>query len=155
MSDKIESDKTDKRDPFLNHNFTVSLLSDDKKLGGFLEVTGIEMEIEMYEHKEGGNDFVHYLPNGVKQSNLVLKKGLTNSEFLWEWYRDSVMALMYHIPFKSIRKDIKVTILDRERSYVFKDAYPIKWTGPQLKSTDNSIAIESIEFVHKGFIDVF
>jgi phage tail-like protein len=31
------------------------------------------------------------------------------------------------------------------------DAYPIKWTGPNMNASSNQIATETLEMVHKGF----
>ncbi len=49
-----------------------------------------------------------------------------------------------------IRKKITVTLLDMMKqavmSWDLQGAYPVKWTGPQLKSSDNSIAIQTLEF---------
>ena len=32
----------------------------------------------------------------------------------------------------------------------FKNAYPVKWTGPEFRADSNSIAFESVELVHEG-----
>jgi phage tail-like protein len=32
----------------------------------------------------------------------------------------------------------------------FSDAFPSKWTGPDLNATQNNVAIESMEIVHTG-----
>ena len=37
-----------------------------------------------------------------------------------------------------------------KRRWTFWGAYPIKWTGPELKASSNAIAFESIEMVHQG-----
>ena len=33
----------------------------------------------------------------------------------------------------------------------FRDAYPVKWSGPTLKADDKVVAIEEIEFVYHSF----
>jgi phage tail-like protein len=32
----------------------------------------------------------------------------------------------------------------------FVDAYPVKWTGSELRAKDNTIAFETIELAHHG-----
>jgi phage tail-like protein len=44
--------------------------------------------------------------------------------------------------------------LEEMRSWHFARAFPVKWTGPTLQTTSNSIAIEAIEFCHDGFVGV-
>jgi phage tail-like protein len=36
------------------------------------------------------------------------------------------------------------------RSWVFNEAFPIKWTGPNLNAGSNQIATETLEIVHAG-----
>jgi phage tail-like protein len=33
----------------------------------------------------------------------------------------------------------------------FRDAYPTKWVGPTLKSSDSAVLIEELTLVHHGF----
>jgi hypothetical protein len=32
----------------------------------------------------------------------------------------------------------------------FRDAYPVKWSGPELKADSGTVAVESVELVHRG-----
>jgi hypothetical protein len=32
----------------------------------------------------------------------------------------------------------------------FKEAYPVRWTGPELRAGSNDVAFESIELAHRG-----
>ena len=36
------------------------------------------------------------------------------------------------------------------RSWSFIDAFPIKWTGPNLNAGSNQVATETLEIVHAG-----
>ena len=36
------------------------------------------------------------------------------------------------------------------RAWAFMDAYPIKWTGPNMNASSNQIATEALEIVHAG-----
>jgi len=31
-----------------------------------------------------------------------------------------------------------------------KDALPVKWTGPRLTATSDEVAVETLEFIHRG-----
>ena len=55
----------------------------------FTEVSGLQLEMEVMEYQEGGNnDFVHRLPGRTKSSNLTLKRGMTNSNEFFQWYAE-------------------------------------------------------------------
>ena len=122
-------------------------------VAGFSEVSGLQQEIDTEDYIEGGNDFVHKLPKGIKHSNLTLKRGMTDSDILWMWYQKTADAILYKKPVPLM--NIYIVILNEtgEESwrFFFKDTYPIKWTGPELRGTGNSVAIEALEIVHKGF----
>jgi phage tail-like protein len=69
---------------------------------------------------------------------------------LLNWYMDVLKGNI-----KAARRYVMVVMYDVNRtpivSWGFRDAYPIKWSGPSLKADNNTIAIEEIEFVHQGF----
>lgn len=133
-------------DPYLNYRFLVEI--EGLVVGGFSEVSGIQAEIETEDYREGGvNDYVHKLPKVTKYQPLVLKRGMTDSEVLWQWHRDVVRA-------KIESKMVYVILLDSEKKekwrWVFEDAYPVKWVGPDLKANDSAVTIETLELVHHG-----
>jgi len=137
-------------------DFRFLLIIDDIAVAGFSEVSGLEKTIDTEDYKEGGNDFVHKLPAGITYSNLTLKRGLSDSNQLWKWHLDVTNALSNGIALKNLRKNITLVILDEERKatqwlFTFKDAYPAKWTGPGFNAMGNSVVIEILEIVHRGF----
>lgn len=58
----------------------------------FLEVSGLKIEMQVEELKEGGqNDFVHSIPKMVKHGNLVLKRALEPLDNSLEtWIKDTL-----------------------------------------------------------------
>ncbi len=52
------------------------------------------------------------------------------------------------------RKTVFVILLDREGNekwrWFFERAYPVQWTGPELRVDSNTVAVESIELAHNG-----
>jgi len=127
--------------------FELKLTPKQAPIGYFTEVSGLTAEIETMTYTEGGrNDSVHKLPTRMKHPNLVLKRGVTTVKDLEEWLEDSFMG--------PSRKEITLTMyneqLDKIRVWSFQNAYPVKWTGPQFNSSQNTVATESIEIVHDG-----
>ena len=91
---------------------------------------GLELYFDVFEYHEGGNnDFVHRLPGGLHYPNLVLSRGLTKEDVLLKWFCAT------HT--KAERKEITLTLqtAEAERTWTFADAFPVKWTGPQVDSS--------------------
>lgn len=137
-------------DPYLNFRFRIEI--DGITEGGFSEASGLQVTTQVEDFREGGlNTFIHKLPKETTFDNLVLKKGLADSQALWNWHRE-VMAGKFK------RRTIHIIMLkdradDIAHQWGFKEAYPVKWTGPEFKSDANTVAFESLEIAHHGYID--
>ena len=136
----------ERHDPYLNFRFQVEI--DGMIEATFSEASGLDIEIETEDYQEGGvNDYIHKLPKRCKYQNLVLKRGFTDSDVLWEWHQDAVKG-------KISRKSGRIILLGSEGEevwrWLFEDAYPVKWGGPDFKADGNGVAIETLELVHKG-----
>jgi phage tail-like protein len=141
----------ERNDPFLSYNFAVEIHG--LVAGGFSEVQGLQLEIELHEYREGGvNGYVHKRAGPARYpSNLVLKRGLTDVRELWTWHWDVAQG-------KVERKDIAVLLLDgagEERvRWTFQQAYPVKWVGPDLRGGASEVAVEAVEFTHCGLLQI-
>src|SRR5215467_3253039 len=107
-------------DPFLSFNFELQI--EGFVIGSFSEVSGLGAEIDIEEYKEGGvNDFVHKLPKNTKYGNLVLRRGMTDSTVLYDWYKNVVNG-------KIERKQVTITLVDTQKAplknWSFKNAFP-------------------------------
>ena len=126
--------------------FRFLLSANGDSLGVFTEFTLPVIEWELEEVKEGGqNDYIHQLPGRRKTARLTLKNGVGKSELMqWFW-----QMLEGEIERKTLMVQLLAT--QDKNSVVMtlniQDAYPMKWSGPTLKADDNSIAIQTVEFV--------
>jgi phage tail-like protein len=116
--------------------------------GGFKEASGLHAEVETFEYHEGGqNTFTHKLPGRTRFHNVTLKGGMTDSLVLWNWFEDVSQGTVE-------RRDVGIVLCDQDlnpqRRWVLRDAYPVKWVGPSLKSSENTAAIEALELAHHG-----
>jgi len=136
-----------RKDPYGAFNFLVEI--EGLVVGGFSEVSGLQVETAVEEYQEGGlNEYAHKLPGPTRYpTNLVLKRGLTDAETLWSWHQEVISG---HFQ----RKNGTIYLLDNQGQQVlwwhFREAYPVKWEGPQLKADSNGVAVESVELVHRG-----
>lgn len=152
-------------DPVLNHNFLISLIDSSSDLGslvstavfdvyagGFMECSGIEMSMQPEEYKEGGNNgFVRKFPSRVTWTNITLKKGIAASTSLWDWHYGFVEG-------KGKRRDGVIILLSDlhvpNNIWSFRRGLPVKYTGPAMNATQNTVAIEAIEIAHEGIYQV-
>lgn len=134
-------------DPYPSFNYIVRITG--IAVMGFSEVTGLQAELETQDYREGGeNAFVHRLAGPVRYpSNLVLRHGMTHSTALWDWVSQSLSGFV-------VRRSLSVVLRDAAgadvRKWLFQGAYPVRWTGPELRAATGAIAIEALEFAHRG-----
>lgn len=131
--------------------FRFSVKVDDMALAAFTEFSLPSLDVETEDIKEGGqNTYIHRLPVRVKTGNITLRNGITHGGILLDWYLEVLNGKV-----KDATRQVTVTMYDVALlpllTWTFRNAYPIKWSGPTLKTSENAIAIEAIEFVHHGF----
>lgn len=127
----------------------------DVPVGRFTECSGLEVQIEVETYEEGGvNGFSHQLPGRMTWPNLVLKRGITTDNGLFEWFNESV-GTTFNAESKTERKTVDVTMVsasgERLRTWTLYDAMPVKWTGPSFAKSNDDVATEELELAHHGF----
>jgi len=120
------------------------------EIAGFKECSGLSIETEVFEYKEGGlNNYTYKLPVRSSYKNITLKRGLDEGQDLHRWY---VQAMNGQIK----RQNISIIVYDstgREvRKWNLQRAWPCKWTGPDLKTDQGAIAVETVEIAHEGLL---
>jgi phage tail-like protein len=115
-----------------------------KPQAAFTECTLPVIDWEIEEVKEGGlNTFIHQLPGRRKANKITLKNGVGKSDLV-EWFIQTMSE-------KYVRKPVTITLLDVSHkpimTWSLEGALPIKWTGPQLKSDSNAVAIQTLDLV--------
>lgn len=116
----------------------------------FAEISGLEVSLEVQTWEEGGtNDHVHRLPGRATISDITLKNGVTTGNDLWKWISDVLQGTFN-------RKNVSIVLVDSKGQTVqrweFIKALPVKWSGPQLRSDQNAVAIQSLVLAHQGLI---
>jgi phage tail-like protein len=140
-----------RNDPYLAFNFLVEI--NGLSVGGFSEVTGLQVEMEVQDYREGGqNTFVHKLAGPVRYpSNLMLKRGMADIDLLWGWYQAVLLGFVARQNISVILRDSEG---DEQRRWFFVKAYPVRWNGPALRADTANVAVETLELAHQGFFAV-
>ena len=149
----LGSTKTAQRvDPFPTFKFHVEV--GDIIEAAFTECSGLEMSTDVFEYIEGGlNEYVHKLPVRTKVKNVTLKRGITISNELYDWYREMEDSLRQGkgISFRQVTITLRTTVNQEElMRWTLDKAFPVKWVGPALKTDETAVAIETLEFAHHG-----
>lgn len=125
---------------------------DGAEMAVFSEVSGLQVETEVFDYAEGGNlDYIHRLPGQTKAGNVTLKRGVVKGNELYKWYQHIMLGVMD-------LRNVTITLTDTAHnpmvSWKLEAAFPCKWSGPQLTIGSEMVAVETLEIAHKGWIDV-
>ncbi|MDD2313558.1 MAG: phage tail protein [Proteiniphilum sp.] len=117
---------------------------------GFTEVSGLDVESEVVEYRDGASREYSKLkmPGMQKYGNITLKRGTFKSDNeYFNWWNTVQLNTIE-------RRDITISLLNEEHEPVVtwkvKNAWPTKVQSTDLKADGNEVAIESMELVHEG-----
>jgi len=134
--------------PMPSFNFQVSWGSTPSL--PFQEISGLDAETQVIEYRASNSkEFSTVkMPGIAKYSNVTLKKGIfVNDNTFWTWYGQISMNTYPRVA-------IVIQLLDENQAptmtWTLKNAFPVKVSGPTLKSDGNEVAIETIEVAHEG-----
>ena len=137
-------------------------MADDAKLTAYLftvEIDGIEtarfqkcegLEAETQVEEGGLNTTTHKFYGRTRYPNLILEKGITDNEDLFNWYKETLLE-----DKKVERKNGSIILKDVNNNELkrwnFFRAFPCRWIGPRLETNVSSdYAVERIEITHEG-----
>jgi phage tail-like protein len=134
-------------DPVRAYNF--KLLINNVTEGHFTEVTGLGVQVERIQYREGGNNAqVRAIPGRVTYAAVSLRFGLTASQELWDW-------LMSAVEGKVQRRNVSIVMLDSTGAievlrWNLINAWPQEWYGAPLDAMSQELAIETLVLAHEG-----
>ncbi len=138
--------RTEPADPIAKFRFGVEIQG--VVAGWFTECSELSLEREVTPYKEGGvNEFVHQLPDQVTYSHITLKRGVADN-VLWDWFQKGLYDGQVEL------HTVSIILYNWDRAeakrWNLADAYPVKWTGPDLEADSDNIAIETLEIACGG-----
>jgi len=144
----------DRQSPYSAFNFLVEFNGVD--IGaGFSDVSGLSTDVTMAEYREGTDkeNHVRKIPGMHKVGDITLKRGIINSESLWEWIREVRNNGI------AAQRNVTITMMDENgqngvQSWFLRGAVPMKYSGPTLAAKGGSdvameemvLSIEALDF---------
>ena len=121
--------------------------------GAFAECTGLEATMEPKVIKEGGrNDGAIQRAGPVSHATVVLKRGMTSTRHLWQWF-SLVSGGAY-----SHRLSATLTVLDNAGNRVFawklRRALPVRFKAADLNARGTEVGVEELHLAHEGLSQV-
>ncbi|HLI54102.1 MAG TPA: phage tail protein [Acidimicrobiales bacterium] len=129
---------------------------DGVSIGTFAEVSGLEVHVAVTTYAEGGeNGFVHQLPGRMTWPNIVLRRGVTDSDALFAWVNKTSGSGFASNSNKVSRSTGAITALgsngSRLRTWELQGVMAVRWTGPRFNVASDQHLSEEIELAHHGF----
>jgi len=117
---------------------------------GFTEVTGLTMESDVIEYREGSSPEFHKIkqPGLQKLANITLKRGMFQGDIEFNDWMETISMNTVE------RRDVTIKLLNENHEPVITwqvlNAWPVKVQSSDMKSDGNEVAIETMELAHEG-----
>ncbi len=127
----------------------------------FTEASGVEASVETIEFRQGNANSMApvKIPGLVKHGNVTLKMGYTSDNKFKEWIQKCVSETRGEMPRANVSIELidirggtptaVVTSTQGGKIWVLKNAWVTKYSAPDLNSTANEVAIESLELAYE------
>lgn len=119
--------------------------------GAFAECTGLEATMEPKVIKVGGANYGAVQRAGpVTFATVVLKRGMTQTRDLWNWFRmvgsgGYAYRMQVEIEMRNARNETQVR-------WLLRRAMPVKFKAADLNAKGNEIGIEELHLAHEGLV---
>jgi phage tail-like protein len=139
--------------PFTTFNFRVEITLDGASAplceAAFSECDGLELTMEPTSYQQGGDNTQQvHLAGPVSYGQLALKRGMTASFDLWDWFA-RVSDGAYEL-----RATTVVTLLGSDGAterarFLLTRCLPVRLKAPALNAGDGGVAIEELEVAYE------
>jgi phage tail-like protein len=133
-------------EPMVGLYFTLQI--DQVQNARFMECSSLVIDTKYEDYHEGGSpQYTYRYPVSTTYSNVTLKYGTHVAGELFEWYLETVDGVPR-------RQDISIFLYDSEgnvlRTWILKDAFPVKWVGPAMRADKGDVAVDTLELAYSG-----
>ena len=137
-------------DPYRSFNFMVEI--DGIVQAGFQEVSGLDVSTDPVDYREGTDpNHLRKLSGLNKYSPITLKRGITDSMYLYDWYKQLIAGNVKRVP-------VAISVLDEmgneKARFEISNAWPSKYDPMDLNAKGNDVSIETLELTNEGVVRV-
>jgi phage tail-like protein len=150
---------TNRNDPYKSFKFEVTISGNMVfAKAGFQKVTGLKMETDVVEYREGGdNNTVSKTPGLTKFDPITLERGMSEDVDMWNW-----ASKMFSIDGDAnagldptFRANMQISLKDRNgvivRTWTIPNCWVSTYETGEFDAMGNSVMIERIIVQHEGF----
>jgi phage tail-like protein len=127
-------------DHFANCKFKIEI--EGVTQAAFTAVDGVESTTEVVTFCDGSDLIERKRPGRTHFANIVLKRGVTHGNELWQWYK-------YVIEGRIERRSGSIVVCDDDGTelyrYNFFEAWPCRWKSLVLDAKEARSLIEELE----------
>jgi len=136
----------------LSNRFHLKIVDGDKDLGSWKKAEGLDVKWDLCEYRAGdaGNER-WYFPGKSEYTNIRLSRAAcSDSEKVKEWlgktsWEHAVGTLATLTLHDSAGKEVI--------TWELRDVMPVHWTIAGFDAGTSSVAIETLEIAHMGFLE--
>jgi phage tail-like protein len=133
-------------DHFFNGRFAIEI--EGVEAGRFLQCDGLQARIDVIEYSDGNDLRRHKLPGRPAVCNLVLRRGVTDSDTLWKWFKSAYDGQL-------TRRAGSIIVLDEAAQELYRfnfyEGWPCRWKSLELATDKPGSLIEEIEIAIEHF----
>ena len=139
------------KDPLVAAYFAVDF--QNGVVGAFRECNGLGSESQVVEYRATdarGKPILIREPGTMKYTDIVLKRGITDSMDMWQWRKQVEDG-----DIEGARRSGTITLYNQRGEaiarWTFERAWPQKLNGPTYDAKTNEVAIEELTITHEGY----
>jgi phage tail-like protein len=137
-----------RHDPLGNYRFRLEI--DGLQAAGFSDVHIGETTVSVIEYREGSDPaHVRKLPGLTKTGDVTLKRGVTTSLDLANWFHQGVNGQI-----AGSRRNVAIVVQDEAGAdvarFIVSQAWPTKYVTSDLHAQGNEVLIETLELANEG-----
>lgn len=151
---------TQRHDPYLSYKFLVEITGNMVfAKAGFQRVTGLKMDVDVVEYREGGDPLtVTKAPGLAKFEPITLERGMSEDIDMWNWAIKVFSTSGDNSNSPSYKANMTIKLQDRNGTIVKQWNVPNSWVSgyetDDLDATASNVLIERLVVQHEGFSKV-
>ena len=135
-----------------NFSVLITLDGESKPLceGGFSACDGLELSIASKAIRSGGdNGRMVHLGGPVTNGTLTLKRGMTNSFDLWDWFQRVHLDEQRHLRATCHVVSRAADRTTEQATWVLQRCLPTKLKMPSLDAATGQVAVEELQVAYE------